>query len=179
MLPVFFDSCDLDTHEGRPIAPGAESRMLDFYAIPEEDRNWGLLLNPWRPGGGAEPRKRGPPPAARKPAPRQRSVPAGQVPQAPAEPETVVEEGASPLKPRPRRSRGEDSPGTGGASSEAQAAEAVPEAAPAAETVTSGEGTPTDGTPEVQKKPQRRKVPAVSFLNLDPGSWNVLLACTD
>ena len=173
MLPVFFDSRDLDTHEGRPIAPGEESRMLDFYAIPEEDRNWGLLLNPWRPGGGVEPRKRGPPPAARKPAPRQKSVPAGQVPQAPAEPETVVEEGASPLKPRPRRSRGEDSPGAGGASSEAQAAEVAPEAAPAAETVTSGGGTPTDGASEVQKNPQRRKVPAVSSLSLDPGSWNV------
>jgi hypothetical protein len=174
-----FDFCDLDTHEGRPIAPGAESRMLDFYAIPEEDRNWGLLLNPWRPGGGVEPRKRGPPPAARKPAPRQRSVPAGQVPQAPAEPETVVEEGASPLKPRLRRSRGEDSPGTGGASSEAQAAEAAPEAAPAAETVTSEGETPTDGAPEVQKKSQRRKVPAVSFLRLDLRSWNVSLVCFD
>jgi hypothetical protein len=152
--------------------------MLDFYAIPEEDRNWGLLLNPWRPGGGVEPRKRGPPPAARKPAPRQRSVPVGQVPQAPAEPEMVVEEGASPLKSRLRRSRGEASPGTGAAASESQAAEAAPEA-PAAEAVTPEGETPTDGAPEVQKKSQRRKVPAVSFLSLDLRSWNVFLVCFD
>ena len=148
-----FDFCDLDTHEDRPIAPAAEDRMADFYKIPEEDRSWGLLLNPWRPGGGAEPRKRGPPPTVRKPASRPKPVPVGQVPQAPAEPETVEDEGASPLKARLRRPRGEASPGTGADSSEAQAAEVVP---PESE-------TPTDGAPEAQKEARRRKVSAVSF----------------
>ena len=143
--------------------------MADFYKIPEEDRSWGLLLNLWRPGGGVEPRKRGPPPTVRKAASRPKPVPVGQVPQAPAEPETVEDEGASPLKGRLRRPRGEAAPGTGEGSSEAQAAEAVPP---------EGE-TPTDGAPEVQKKSQRRKVPAVSFPSLDLRSWNVFLVCFD
>ena len=127
--------------------------MAGFYEVPEEDRNWGLLLNPWRPGGGMEPRKRGPPPAVRKPAPRPKPVPAGQVPQAPVEPETVRDEGTSPLKARLRRPHGEASPDTGAGSSEAQAAEVVPP----------GGETSTDGTPDAQKVARRRKVPAVSF----------------
>jgi hypothetical protein len=114
-----------------------------------------------------EPRKRGPPPAARKPAPRQRSVPVGQVPQAPAESETVVEEGASPLKKRLRRPRGEVSPGTGAAASEAQASEAAPEAQ-AAEAVPPEGETPTDGAPKVPKETIRRKVSAVSLPIPDP-----------
>ena len=127
--------------------------MADFYKVPEEDRNWGLLLNPWRPGGGMEPRKRGPPPAARKPAPRQKHVPASQVPQAPVEPEMVRDEGASPLKARLRRPHGDVSPNTGAGSTEAQEAEIVPPEG----------GTPTEGTPNVRKEARRKKVPAVSF----------------
>ena len=100
-----------------------------------------------------EPRKRGPPPAVRKPAPRPKPVPAGQVPQAPVEPETVGDEGAYPLKARLRRPRCEASPDTGAASSGVQAAEVVPP-----------EGkTPTDGTPDAQKEARRSKVSAVSF----------------
>ena len=165
-----FDFCDLDTHEDRPIAPVAEDRMADFYKIPEEDRSWGLLLNPWRPGGGVEPRKRGPPPTARKPAPRPKPVPAGQVPQAPAEPEIIEDEGASPLKARLRRPRGGASPGTGEGSSEAQAVEAS-SGAQTAEAVPPGGNTPTDGAPKVQKETRRKKVSAVSFLSPDPRRW--------
>ena len=150
--------------------------MADFYKIPEEDRSWGLLLNPWRPGGGAEPRKRGPPPTVRKPASRSKPVTVGQVPQAPAEPETVEDEGASPLKGRLRRPRGGASPGTGAGSSEAQAAEAASEAQTAEAVPPEGE-TPTDGAPEVQKEARRRKVSAVSFLSPDPRRWYVFLVC--
>ena len=100
-----------------------------------------------------EPRKRGPLPAARKPAPRQKHVPASQVPRDPVEPETVRDEGASPLKARLWRPRGEASHDTGAGSSEAQVAGVVPPEG----------GTPTDGTPNVRKEARRKKVPAVSF----------------
>ena len=47
---------------------------MGFYEVPAEDRHWGVLLNQWRPVGGSEPRKRGAPPAARRPASRPKGV---------------------------------------------------------------------------------------------------------
>jgi len=101
-----------------------------------------------------EPRKRGGPPAARKPAPRPKPTPVDQVPRVPVEPEEVDDDCASPLKPRQRRPRGEASPGVGGGSSRAREAEDV----------LPGGKTSTDGTPGVPKVVRRRKVSAVSIL---------------
>jgi hypothetical protein len=141
-----------DAHDDSPASPAAEDMVRNFYGIPKGDRHWGVLLNPWRPGGSAAPRVRGPPPATKKRPPRPKKVAADVVVTAVGATEDEVEEDdSSTLKTRRGRSRG-------GAAPVSEEELGVP---PSDAAVPSGARASAGGSSMPQRGP-RKKVVAVS-----------------